>query len=59
MEIWSFLGTYQGILRRLLADSTRQTSPNDKNKRLDSLVWNQTEQILMPAEADVLEVFDW
>lgn len=36
-----------------------QTSPNDKKKHLDVLVWNMTETLLLPAEADVLEVFDW
>ena len=41
------------------ADCRRQTSPNDNKKCLDVLVWNNTEQLLMPAEADVLEVFDW
>lgn len=35
-----------------------QTSPNDKKKHLDVLVWNMTETLLLPAEADVLEVFD-
>ncbi|CAD6590615.1 MAG: hypothetical protein ASARMPREDX12_004603 [Alectoria sarmentosa] len=35
-----------------------QTSPNDTTKRLDVLVWNKTEKLLLPAEADVLEVFD-
>ncbi|KAI4096982.1 MAG: hypothetical protein L6R37_006870 [Teloschistes peruensis] len=38
----------------------RQSSPNDdKRKRLNSIVWNKTEELLKPAEADVLEIFDW
>ncbi|MCJ1396466.1 hypothetical protein MMC18_009356 [Xylographa bjoerkii] len=36
-----------------------QTSPNDKKKRFDGLVWNMTEELLKAAEADVLEIFDW
>ncbi|KAL8717669.1 MAG: hypothetical protein Q9225_005106 [Loekoesia sp. 1 TL-2023] len=40
-----------------------KTSPNshrDKNKRTrNSIVWNKTEELLRPAEADVLEIFDW
>ena len=28
-------------------------------KRMDSIVWNKTEELLRPAEADVLEIFDW
>ena len=47
------------MTHRPIADSRRQTSPNDKKKCIDGLVWNKTEKILMPAEADVLEVFDW
>ncbi|KAL9579932.1 MAG: hypothetical protein Q9203_006505 [Teloschistes exilis] len=36
-----------------------QSSPNDnKRKRLNSIVWNKTEELLKPAEADVLEIFD-
>jgi len=37
----------------------RKTSPNDPSKRLDTIIWNQTEELLKPAEADVLELFDW
>ncbi|MCJ1401338.1 hypothetical protein MMC11_004550 [Xylographa trunciseda] len=36
-----------------------QTSPNDKKKRIDALIWNKTEELLKVAEADVLEIFDW
>ncbi len=47
----------------LIANWCRQNSPNDsrndKEKRLDVLVWNKTEKLLMAAEADVLEIFDW
>lgn len=59
MEIWSYLGPWHMNTASLDADGRRQTSPNDKEKRLDVLVWNKSEKILMPAEADVLEVFDW
>lgn len=32
----------------------------DKNKRAcNNVVWNMTEELLKPAEADVLEIFDW
>ncbi|KAM0799439.1 hypothetical protein BDR22DRAFT_855388 [Usnea florida] len=37
----------------------RQTSPSDPQKHLDVLVWNETEALLSPAEADVLVFFDW
>ena len=30
-----------------------------EKKRVDSLVWNKTEELLKPAEADVLEIFEW
>ena len=42
-----------------VANRGRQTSPNDKKKRVDSLVWNKTEELLKDAAADVLEIFDW
>ena len=50
---------HTGTQHDLMTDCCRQTSPNDKKKRLDVLVWNKTEKLLMPAEADVLEIFDW
>ncbi len=59
METCNYLGPSDSTQRRLIADSRRQTSPNDRNKRLDDLVWNKTEVLLLPAEADVLEIFDW
>lgn len=34
-------------------------APQNQHKHLGSLVWNKTEKILLPAEADVLEIFDW
>ena len=43
----------------LVSDCCRKTSPNDKTKRLDDLVWNYTEEMLRHAAADVLEIFDW
>ena len=43
----------------LNTDACRQTAPNDAKKRRDSLVWNHAEELLRPAEADVLELFDW
>ncbi|KAL8967087.1 MAG: hypothetical protein Q9183_003074 [Haloplaca sp. 2 TL-2023] len=40
-----------------------QVSPNDhRSKRQrdrNRVVWNKTEDLLRPAEADVLEIFDW
>ncbi|KAL8727739.1 MAG: hypothetical protein Q9166_005852 [cf. Caloplaca sp. 2 TL-2023] len=40
-----------------------QTSPNDHRdatqRERNRLVWNKTEDLLRPAEADVLEIFDW
>ena len=51
-----------------LVDRCRQSSPNDekendtkddKKKRMDQIVWNKTEDLLRPAEADILEIFDW
>lgn len=50
------------ILRVVVTDLCRQitaNAPHDQHKRLGSLVWNKTEKILLPAEADVLEIFDW
>ncbi|KAI4256671.1 MAG: hypothetical protein LQ352_001989 [Teloschistes flavicans] len=36
-----------------------QVSPNDhKDKQVNAIVWNNTEELLKPAEADVLEIFD-
>ncbi|KAL8688863.1 MAG: hypothetical protein Q9218_005330 [Villophora microphyllina] len=36
-----------------------KSSPNDeKSKRVNSIVWNKTEELLKPAKADVLEIFD-
>ncbi|KAL8877804.1 MAG: hypothetical protein Q9198_004249 [Flavoplaca austrocitrina] len=39
------------------------TSPNDhrdaNHRERNRLVWNKTEDLLRPAEADVLEIFDW
>ncbi|KAI4142043.1 MAG: hypothetical protein LQ341_003332 [Variospora aurantia] len=39
-----------------------QTSPNDprdaRKKARNKVVWNKTEELLRPAEADVLEIFD-
>ena len=41
----------------------RQASPNnplnEKQRARNRIVWNLTEDILRPAEADVLEIFDW
>ena len=41
----------------------RQITPNNKRdsqqRRRDELVWNVTEELLKPACADVLEIFDW
>ena len=41
----------------------RKTSPNDnrtaRERERNLLVWNKTEELLKPAEADVLEIFDW
>lgn len=59
MGIWSYLGPLHMGAVSIDADCRRQTSPNDEKKHLDVLVWNKTEKLLMPAEADVLEVFDW
>lgn len=46
-----------------ITDLCRQISPNDhrdaKQRLRNSLVWNKTEDLLRPAEADVLEIFDW
>ena len=46
-----------------LTDLCRLTSPNDQrnanHKERNRLVWNKTEDLLRPAEADVLEIFDW
>ena len=42
----------------LIADLCRQI-PYERDKKIDSLVWNKTEQLLEDAEADVLEIFDW
>ena len=42
-----------------MTDSRRQLSENDRQKSLDTLVWNKAEQLLKDAGADVLEIFDW
>ena len=42
-----------------VTDGPRQSSPNDKKKHVDALIWNKTEELLKVAEADVLEIFDW
>ena len=43
----------------LVAERYRQTSHYDKRKRLDFLVWKETEQLLKKGKADVLVIFDW
>lgn len=49
--------------RSVLTDLCRHTSPNDhrdaNHRERNRLVWNKTEDLLRPAEADVLEIFDW
>ena len=46
-----------------VTDGHRKTSPNDRrdthHRHRNRLVWNKTEELLQPAEADVLEIFDW
>ena len=46
-----------------VSDLESQRSPNDdpldRNQALNRLVWNQTEELLRPAAADILEIFDW
>lgn len=59
LELHGFVDKCVVYIARSLAKVGRQTSPNDKKKRLDRLVWNKTEELLRPAAADVLEIFDW
>ena len=47
------------MLRPIVTNYSRKTTPNEEKKRIDSLVWNRTEQIVEDAQADVLELFDW
>ena len=46
-----------------LTHSYRMISPNDPRdagkRARNCIVWNKTEQLLTPAEADILEIFDW
>lgn len=56
MEIF---GSVRGPKHRSATHNCRQTPSNDKKKYLDKIVWNKTESLLEPAEADVLELFDW
>lgn len=42
-----------------ITDYSRKTTPNEKKKRIDTIVWNKAEQLMEDAEADVLELFDW
>ena len=37
----------------------RQDLPNNADSCKDNVNWNWTEELLEPAEADVLEIFDW
>ncbi|MCJ1462367.1 hypothetical protein MMC07_000967 [Pseudocyphellaria aurata] len=46
-------GSYYGSLELFGA-----SSPKDSKKRMDSLVWNKTEDILRQTDNDVLEIFD-
>lgn len=59
MEVWNVLGQLILAVDVSMTDVRRQISENDRQKRLDKLVWNKTEQLLFDAGADVLEIFDW
>lgn len=59
MEVWSSSGQLNIAADFAMTDGHRQLSENDRQKRLDTLVWNKTEKLLMDAGADVLEIFDW
>ena len=47
------------MIRLMVTNSSRKTTPNEEKKRVDTIVWNKTEKMLEDAEADVLELFDW
>ena len=47
------------MIRLIVTNYSRKTTPNEKNKRPDITEWNNAEKILEAAEADVLELFDW
>ena len=46
-------------MHRMMAEYGSKTSVNDQRKRQDVVVWSKTEKLLIPAESDVLEIFDW
>lgn len=43
----------------MIANYGSKSLANDQKKRQDTLVWNKIEKLLLPAESDVLEIFDW
>ena len=47
------------MIRLMVTNHSRKTTPNEEKKRMDTTVWNNAEKILEAAEADVLEFFDW
>ena len=59
MVVWNYLGKLACLETFSCPNSYRQTSLNDKSKRVDRLIWNDTENLIKGAEADVLEIFDW
>ena len=40
-------------------EGEKNDKKNEKKKQMDHIVWNKTEDLLRPAEADILEIFDW
>ena len=51
---------YADLYRGSSGSDEKNTDREDnKKKELDNIVWNQTEVLLQPAEADILEIFDW
>lgn len=42
-----------------IANGDRMTPPNEKNKHLDSIIWNKSVKLLDNAEADFLQLLDW
>ena len=47
------------MIHLTITNCSRKTTPNEENKRIDTILWNKAEKILEDAEADVLELFDW
>ena len=60
MVIYTFTGWFLFYpMNFLFTKCYGQSLPDNTRTCTDSINWNMTEKLLEPAEADVLEIFDW